>query len=271
MLCLAPAPCLLLLVYSVAKNYISSFPEYFRTVQIMHKSISIKELWILQRLILRKQKSTFHFSNLLPIWEGKHSGLNRGSFSNPLSFKCRGAKRLEFGGLRFKSPTLLLMSLEKNSASVSLSVQMSSSTAARATCRTVKIKCHIALKQGSLRWNLLVVIYWWWGREYANTSGKGSWLAVSIATEGVMPRLMLEIARWDLIASNTFLVHSSLCNHVSKISLLPEQISMCFLIRETVLTSDPQTMLEKNVLPPFLLHHLSPERSASSPWCIRSS
>lgn len=199
----------------------------------MHKSINIKELWILQRLILRKQKSTFHFSNLLPIWEGKHSSLNRGSFSNPLSFKCRGAKRLEFGGLRFKSPTLLLMSLEKNSASVSLSVQMSSSTAARAACRIVKIKCHIALKQGSLRWNLLVVIYWWWGREYANTSGKGLWLAVSTATEGVMPRLMLEIARWDLIASNTFLVHSSLCNHVSKISSLPEQISMCFLIRET--------------------------------------
>lgn len=148
---------------------------------------------------------------------------------------------------------------------------MSSSTAARATCRTVKIKCHIALKQGSLRWNLLVVIYWQWGREYANTSGKGLWLAVSIATEGVMPRLMLEIARWDLIASNTFLVHSSLCNRVSKISSLPEQISMCFLMRETVLTSGTQTMLEKNVLPPFLLHHLSPERWASSPWCIRGS
>ena len=127
MLCLAPAPCLLLLVYSVAKNYISSFPEYFRTVQIMHKSINIKELWILQRLILRKQKSTFHFSNLLSIWEGKHSGLNRVSFSNPLSFKCRGAKHLEFGGLRFKSPTLLLMSLEKNSASVSLSELIHSS------------------------------------------------------------------------------------------------------------------------------------------------
>lgn len=161
MLCLAPAPCLLLLVYSGAKNSISSFPEYFRTAQIMHKSINIKVLWILQRLILRKQKSTFHFSNLLPIWKGKHSELNRVSYSNPLSFKCRGAKHLEFGGLRFKSPTLLLMSLEKNSASVSLSVQMGSSTAARATCRIVKIKCHIALKQGSLRWNPVVVIYWW--------------------------------------------------------------------------------------------------------------
>lgn len=164
MLCLAPAFCLLLLVYSVAKNYISSFPEYFRTAQIMHKSINIKVLWILQRLILRKQKSTFHFSNLLPIWKGKHSRLNRVSYSNPLPFTCRGAKHLEFGGLCFKSPTQLLMSLEKNSASVSLSVQMNASTAARATCRIVKIKCHIALKQGSLRWEP-GVIYWWWAEN----------------------------------------------------------------------------------------------------------
>lgn len=56
MLLLAPAPCPLLLAYSTAKDYISSFPEYFKTVQIMYKSINIGVLWILRRLILRKGK-----------------------------------------------------------------------------------------------------------------------------------------------------------------------------------------------------------------------
>lgn len=151
---------------------------------------------------------------------------------------------LEVGSLCLKIPALqLYVSMKKSSASFIICANRLAHLRNSDFAESWNINVSLFFKQESLSWKVVTINSWGQVRKSPKHLEKGRHLLSGLSLGGDAETGTRK-ARGTLVWRPSFSV--ALSNLTSEMSPLLEQVSICFRIRETVLSEEPQTIREKS-------------------------